>query len=701
MKASSPPISVEGTLDLVTPAEIMPPGRFIQAKNYEPVMRGARRFSGFERYDGRPKPSDQSYWILNFDAGTAAVAAAATVTGATSGATGIAVLASVVSTGTFGSSNAAGYLVLRQVTGTFVDNENLQVSAVTKCVANGAATEMGADNDTTLTAQYLQGAIEAARTLIQKPTGAGSILGVWKFKGVRYCFRNNAGGTAAGLWKATTTGWQAVSLGTRVAFTSGGTYEISEGDTITGATSSATAVVRRINLVGVGDWASGTAAGYLILSGQVGTFGAENLNVGVNNNVATIAANATAQTLAADGKYRFVTHNFYGAANRVRMYGVNGVNQAFDFDGTYFALIATGMTVDTPSHIGAFKNQLILGFPGGSVQTSSIGLPADWDALTGASELGVGADLTCLLSGWADCLVIASRSQMKILNGNDSNDFVLDDTNSYAGAYQDTMQLVSLPVYLDDTGIRNLIPSQAILGNFNLGTLSLLVEPYLAAQRKDGVSPICSVVSKRRDQYRLFFDDGTALFVFFGRKTRGGQPWILPISLGVNITCVCSTICVTGEDANEEVVLFGADNGYVYEMDVGTSFDGAEVEAYARFPYNNLGSPTRKKAWKEATVALDAAPTATLLGSAEFGGGDPDQRGVPAREAAIAGGGGYYNIDRYSRIYYSSPTIGRGTFRIEGVGVDCSVALYSSQAYEEAHTIHGLTLHYAPRGLTR
>ena len=35
MKTASPTISVEGTLDLITAAEIMPPGRFIQAKNYD------------------------------------------------------------------------------------------------------------------------------------------------------------------------------------------------------------------------------------------------------------------------------------------------------------------------------------------------------------------------------------------------------------------------------------------------------------------------------------------------------------------------------------------------------------------------------------------------------------------------------------------------------------------------------------------
>ena len=79
---------------------------------------------------------------------------------------------------------------------------------------------------------------------------------------------------------------------TQVAFTSGGTYEIVAGDTITGATSGATATVFDVVLTS-GSWAGGDAAGVLWLNGQSGTFSAENLNVGANSNVATIAANSS------------------------------------------------------------------------------------------------------------------------------------------------------------------------------------------------------------------------------------------------------------------------------------------------------------------------------------------------------------------------------------------------------------------------
>ncbi len=82
------------------------------------------------------------------------------------------------------------------------------------------------------------------------------------------------------------------------AFTSGGIYEIKPGDTITGADSDATARVIKVELSS-GAWADGDAAGTLTVDTKVGTFQAENLNVGNNSNVATIAG-AFSQTAASD-----------------------------------------------------------------------------------------------------------------------------------------------------------------------------------------------------------------------------------------------------------------------------------------------------------------------------------------------------------------------------------------------------------------
>ena len=130
-----------GGLDLVTPAAVIKPGRVIAGKNYEPHDEGGyRRLQGYERFDGQPKPSDASYWILNYDAGSgAAIVATDTVTGATSSAAGV-VMSVVLESGTWGV-DAVGYLVLTDVTGNpFTDNENLEVSAGVRAVANGLET---------------------------------------------------------------------------------------------------------------------------------------------------------------------------------------------------------------------------------------------------------------------------------------------------------------------------------------------------------------------------------------------------------------------------------------------------------------------------------------------------------------------------------------------------------------------------------
>jgi len=76
-----------------------------------------------------------------------------------------------------------------------------------------------------------------------------------------------------------------------LTYTSGGTTEIVDDDTISGATSGATALVIDV-VLDSGTWAGGDAAGTLWIKQQRGVFEAENLNVGASSNVATIAVNS-------------------------------------------------------------------------------------------------------------------------------------------------------------------------------------------------------------------------------------------------------------------------------------------------------------------------------------------------------------------------------------------------------------------------
>lgn len=685
---------LQGGLNLTTPSVRTPKGHAIAAENYQPVERGYRRFDGFERFDGRPSPSAASYWVLHFDAGTAAITAGQIVTGATSSASGEALVNAVVESGSYGGSDAAGYLVLFNVSGTFQNNENLQVAAATKSVANLTATERGATNDTDDTTWY-RAAVAATRADILAVPGSGPLRGVWQFDGDRYAFRDNAGATAGVMFKSTTAGWVAQALGRRLNFTSGGVTEIVTGNTITGATSAATALITRVVLQS-GTWGGGDAAGYLIFASQTGTFQAENIDVGAALNLATIGGDSSAITLPPGGRYEFDNYNFFGASNLRRMYGCNGVGNAFEWDGTVFVPIVTGMATDTPKHIIAHKNHLFLAFVGGSVQHSGIGNPYSWSPVLGASEIGIGTEITNFAT-YAKSLIIFGRNVIAELSGSDSSDFLLNPLSDETGAVEWTAQRMIRPIYLDVRGLRDLIATQDY-GDFKMGTISQLIEPFMAAKRKAGIYGIASMRVRGKDQYRLFFSDGTGVAVYMGRKT----PEIMPFNLGMVVRCCCS---VRDDDesviAADEALLFGSDDGYVYEMDKGTSFDGAEIAAFCRLAFNHSGSPTQSKRYHLATLEVDAVTGTQLRLSAEFSHGNPLQPPAAEQTFDVMGGGGFWNGVNWNDFLWSTAVEGKAACRIKGHGENISVAVVSTATHEQPHTMHGLTLHMTRRRMLR
>lgn len=150
---------------------------------------------------------------------------------------------------------------------------------------------------------------------------------------------NTNGGTAtAGSRQTRSLNYKRHDTGTNgsiieLAFTSGGTYEVVAGNTITGATSSATATVFDVVLTS-GSWAGGDAAGTLWLNDQTGTFSAENLNVGANTNVATIAGNSTSTNYRfrlKAGTYRLTGDFQFYDTGGIQMWLYNVTDSADEF----------------------------------------------------------------------------------------------------------------------------------------------------------------------------------------------------------------------------------------------------------------------------------------------------------------------------------------------------------------------------------
>lgn len=686
MTQDSDTLALQGGLDLVTPAMMVKKGMCISAQNYEVEARGYRRCTGNERFDGQPKPSEARYFILTFDTGSVPIDAGDVVVGATSGAMAIALYDAIVDSGSFAGGDAAGSLILYNLTGQFEIAEVLEVSASAVAAATSPATMSAAAEDE-LNAIYLQAAIDARRAVIAKPPGSGPVRGVATFNGDKYCWRDNAGGTACAMFKATSTGWQEVVGGSFIRFAAGVTAFV-EGEVLTGGTSGATATIERV-VRNEGAW-DGGAEGYLVLSGVTGVF-VDTEALTSATGAATAASAAQAITFPAGGLYRSIETNFFATAGFKRLYFVNGVGPACEFDGDVIAPIYTGRpdVTEKPQHIAEHRLHLFLGYKGGSLQNSSTGMPLEFDAVTGAAEIGFGQDITGLRSNTRDSLIITGRNKLGYLVGTDATNFDLRSVSEDSGAIENTLEIVGSPLFLDDQGVRDMQAAETY-GDWKIGTKTQKVEPLLRQRRETGQRPVGSMRVRSKDQYRLYFPDGSGILIYLGRR----EPEIMTVSLGFAPFCFHS-----GENEDGDEVLFaGSVDGMVYQIDVGTSFDGEPILAFLRLSFMNQGAPNIEKRYHRARVEGQASESNTNLSAvADFSYGDANQPPSNNTDFVFFGDGGFWNEAIWDQFQWSSAIEGQAFADLDGIGENVSLVFASESATKTPHTLSTLTINFTRR----
>lgn len=663
-----------GGLDQVTPPISMPNGAMRAGSNVEIGINGGyARLGGYERYSGKAKPSNAAYAVLTCSiTGSVALGDVLTDDAGTSYGTVIAL--------------PTGSAVLTLITGTF-STGNIKVGGVTVGTCTGAQ-QAGAASTPALNATYLNLAADVYRALIAEVPGSGSVLGVHQYNSKVYAFRNNAGGTAAVMHEASASGWTAVALGREISFTSGGTYEVAVGDTITGATSAATAVITKVILTS-GTWAGGTAAGRLFFASQTGTFQSENLNVGANLNVATIAGDSTAITLLPDGRYEFENVNFGGGTGTKKMYGVDGVNKGFEFDGSVFVKINTGMTTDTPRHLKANKNHLFYSFDG-SAQHSGIGDPYTWTPVSGAGELACGDTIMGFLTlpgvSGAAAMGIYTKNRTLVLYGNDSTDWNLVPFSEESGAKEWSIQFVNTGMVLDAQGIVTLATSQNY-GNFQQSVVSDKITPYL----NDLINLVsASCIVRRKNQYRVFFSGGAAVYLTVkGNKILG----MTPVSLVNEVKCISSA---EGADGLEQIY-FGSDNGFVYQMDIGTSFDGEPISWSAELAFNYIGGPRILKTFRKSVTEVTCSGYAEYSSSHLIAYGSADFAASVNTSIASALSSLAWDSFTWDQFFWDGVTLAPSEADLSGTAENISLIYAGSSDEYLPFTLNGAVIHYSPR----
>lgn len=660
----------KGGLDLSSPPLTLPPGFAQDALNYEASVNGGyRRIGGYERYDGRAEPHDALYYTLPA-AITGTWAAGNTITGATSGATAVVL-----------TSNANGFIVTKK-TGTFVATENLQISAVTVATCS-AALYAGGGLTAALNADYLNRAADIYRADIAAVPGSGAVTGVWMYNDIVYAFRNNAGGTAGVMHKATASGWSVVAFGEEISFTAGNS-SVGDGDTLTQG-----AVTATIQRVVAQSGTSPNIVGRLIITSRAGGNFAAGAATSTGGGALTLSGAQAAITLSPGGRYEFENQNFGGSAGTTRMYGCSGVNRGFEFDGTVFVPISTGMADDTPDYIACHKAHLFFAF-GASVQHSAPGTPYVWSAVLGAAEIALGDNVTGFSpetgSASEAALYIATRNRSFVLYGTSVSNWNLIIVNQTGGALAYTLQKIGQAYALDDIGITALGATQKY-GNFESATLSNGIQAWITANKS---SVISSSISRELSQYRLFFSTKYALYVTLGPK---GLVGIMPQQFDHQVKCICNGELSTGTERS----FFGSTDGYVYRLGAGSSFDGGAINHRLKLVFNHAKSPRLRKRYRKLVLEVSGALYAEFSLSYVLGYGTTDisQPGTVVLASTLSPS--YWDTAVWDAFYWDGVSLAPSELSINGSAENLAVYITGSSDSIYPFLLNGAFVHYTPR----
>jgi len=397
-------------------------------------------------------------------------------------------------------------------------------------------------------------------------------------------------------------------------------------------------------------------------------------------------------SFTAGGKYRFVNANFTGSATGEKMYFCNTVDKAQEWDGTTLTALTTGLTPDTPVHIAFHRNYLFLSFEA-YLQNSDKGDPAAWTGTAGAVGRNVGSVITGLKPLKGGILGIFSEDKVNLLQGDGSTDkpWYMSEHGSHIGARQETIQTLSDTYFLDRMGITNLQATQAF-GDFADSEVSHDVRPYVQSLLGKEVG---SVAIRGTSLMRTFFDNGTGTeFVTIGLGggkvrgiTRGSYPF--------NLECIKSV-----EIAGYERIFAGDDSGFVYEMEVGTNFDGAAILAILRLAFNHLKSPSMLKAWRALWLDVKAEASQTLTFTVEQDYGDEDKPEVAYSENVL-GIGGYWGSVVWDEFAWSGQPVFPARAPLNGIGYNMGIIVSTETIYDSVYSLMGAMIHYSPRRMLR
>ncbi|WP_416398140.1 hypothetical protein [Allohahella sp. A8] len=407
--------------------------------------------------------------------------------------------------------------------------------------------------------------------------------------------------------------------------------------------------------------------------------------------------------LLPNGRAQFVSYNFAANPFGVMVF-VDGVNKAkllrfISESQSYLEEITLPGDATPPVAVAANNNILYLATERGSLYYSAVGDPRNFDPVGGlAGEIAVGGKVTGLYPLVGGALCIQMQNQISVLYGSSEADLQKKDLRLHddkSGAIAFSSLSYNDLYFLGDRGITSLSATQSF-GSFQSGAFSKGITPFIQSRKPYFT---CAVAALDRNQLRWAFNSpatqlqGSEVITatFSGNKLAGFTRQVL----GFKATCAASGEMRTGEPA----VFMGSTDGWVYRMDVGTSFDGLPIQAYFMTAFANSRQPGRKKAFKQATINVQSDGPVPIKAKPVFDFGASDVMAHRVEAIDVIGGATNFDEANWDSFTWSAPHLNEAHVEIRGRGQNLAMLISSTSADAKPHSISDILVTYTLGGL--
>jgi hypothetical protein len=307
-------------------------------------------------------------------------------------------------------------------------------------------------------------------------------------------------------------------------------------------------------------------------------------------------------TISGSGKVRFAKHHF---GSRKVLIITDGDGKPFKYDGTTFEEITTAPSdASGATHVVEHKNHLFFANDTSLIFSAPFS-DTDFSAASGGGVIEFDNGITDIFT-FREQLIIFTRRTIFLLAGNTIADFQVQPITKDIGAIQpDTVQEVGGDLmFLAADGFR-LLSGTERNNDFGLGVVSKAIQSEVLNFIRSSTS-FSTAVIREKSQYRIFgfnqnFTDSAALGIMGVQfAPQGGAQMAWGETRGINAYVAYSEYV-----GDEELVLFANDDGYVYRMESGNSFDGATIPASYTTPFMPITDPTTRKNFYKMKLFFD------------------------------------------------------------------------------------------------